>query len=882
MWMLHIGRARHPGPGPHDFPPGQLSVEFINVGGWLTSGDLALDSCAQFLAVAEHRLIPSRARSVCHQLRRAGHHSVWAPACQDKIVGGHAGVGVVSLGGAPLSLPSFVTPQFQEFFSLGRVLRTTLPTSQGGVVHLFIVYGYQGVEEDAEKLRLTDRLLQAVLAEAQVVCLGQPLLIAGDLNADPAVIPCLAKGISVGRYVDLALAHSLGAGVAPDVTCRFNQGEGTGTRRDFFVGCPGALAASQACFVTDRWFTPHFSVIARFRIGAWMADVACPIACQPIWPACWLDIHDWSSSSSSRLVQDVWDVYRNVLGVVPNDVVLALRDAVSRSAVDDFWSIWSRNAEAGLFRAYALAGGPTDAGSSAFLGRGLLRIRSRRLGGRAVGGTNSSRLYRACQSDEVDRHCAQFFINSSLSLVLLFRRRLKSVADVLKRYQESRHTKIRDQNPSLGYICPGEPHERSPNAPKFEDRSLEETEWQEQGAREAAWKLAKSVLKLKEHQRATFFSPSENRCLPASTLKPEEREFVVDSRASMHMISKEDLSNAEMDTLTKSSSPTIVITANGEVQTHEEAIVYVKELEKFLTMKVLDNTPAVLSLGKLCDENGYSYEWINGQKPHLIKDGIRIICNTENFVPIVVPGLSSSPSASSSTLRTSMKQESHSSSSSSSSSSSPSSPAVGEISVREREDAPNKDISPVPVSELVDDRSGKPEEIQANKTPKTNKKETTMERGNPCDSEIPHWLQEFRENLVDDEIPLQESSHDSSSHEVSSEPTAKRREDLGKHNVHTHFPKDRNCEIYKRTKITRAPCRRRNGEAVPRAANFGDLITADHKVLSDNCESRNNHRYAVVVQDLATQWIQAYPCKNKTSQETQRSLQKFLEPELEA
>ena len=90
----------------------------------------------------------------------------------------------------------------------------------------------------------------------------------------------------------------------------------------------------------------------------------------------------------------------------------------------------------------------------------------------------------------------------------------------------ARHTKIRDQNPSLGLICPGEHHQRSPNAPKFEDRSQEETELQEQGAREAAWKLAKSVLKLKEHERATFFSPSENRCLPASTLKPEEREFV--------------------------------------------------------------------------------------------------------------------------------------------------------------------------------------------------------------------------------------------------------------------------------------------------------------------------------------------------------------------
>ena len=57
-----------------------------------------------------------------------------------------------------------------------------------------------------------------------------------------------------------------------------------------------------------------------------------------------------------------------------------------------------------------------------------------------------------------------------------------------------------------------------------------------------------------------------------------------------------------MDTLTKSCSPAIVITAIGEVQTHEEAIVCVKELDTFLTMKVLENTPAVLSLGKLCDE----------------------------------------------------------------------------------------------------------------------------------------------------------------------------------------------------------------------------------------------------------------------------------------
>ena len=163
---------------------------------------------------------------------------------------------------------------------------------------------------------------------------------------------------------------------------------------------------------------------------------------------------------------------------------------------------------------------------------------------------------------------------------------LRKSSTISKPIQRVRFTKtvlhfanIRDTKWSLGVICPGDPHQRSPNAPNFEDRSQEETEWQERCAREAAWKLAKNVLKLKEHERATFFSPSENRCLPASTLKPEEREFVVDSGASMHMISKKDLNSAEMDTLTKSCSPTIVITASGEVQTHEEATMYVKELD---------------------------------------------------------------------------------------------------------------------------------------------------------------------------------------------------------------------------------------------------------------------------------------------------------------
>ena len=106
------------------------------------------------------------------------------------------------------------------------------------------------------------------------------------------------------------------------------------------------------------------------------------------------------------------------------------------------------------------------------------------------------------------------------------------------------------------------------------------------------------------------------------------------------------------------------------------------------TTKVLEDTPAVLSLGKLCDEHGYSNEWINGQKPHLIKNGIRIQCNTENFVPIVVPGLSTSSSSSShpSTSMTPSRQESHHSTSTSSSSSSPTTTASSDREIRERAD----------------------------------------------------------------------------------------------------------------------------------------------------------------------------------------------------
>ena len=84
LWLLWIGRAGHPGP----FGTGTLGLEALNVGGWPTHGDTALETSADFLAVSEHRLVNARVRAEWAALRRKGIHSVWAPASQE---GSHVG-----------------------------------------------------------------------------------------------------------------------------------------------------------------------------------------------------------------------------------------------------------------------------------------------------------------------------------------------------------------------------------------------------------------------------------------------------------------------------------------------------------------------------------------------------------------------------------------------------------------------------------------------------------------------------------------------------------------------------------------------------------------------------------------------------------------------
>ena len=100
----------------------------------------------------------------------------------------------------------------------------------------------------------------------------------------------------------------------------------------------------------------------------------------------------------------------------------------------------------------------------------------------------------------------------------------------------------------------------------------------------------------------------------------------------------------------------------------------------------------------------------------------------------------------------------------------------------------------------------------------------------------------------------------------------------------THFPKDPRCPICNQCKNTRAQCRRKkdHGEPdkLPEPKAFADSITADHKILNEDDESRSNDRVAMVVMDRFTKWLQGFAAPSKEAKEVIRDLQKFVGPQV--
>ena len=94
----------------------------------------------------------------------------------------------------------------------------------------------------------------------------------------------------------------------------------------------------------------------------------------------------------------------------------------------------------------------------------------------------------------------------------------------------------------------------------------------------------------------------------------------------------------------------MVLPACGEVHTNEEEQVFVHDQNLFVTVQLLEETPAVLSLGKHWEDHGYSYEWVSGQKPRLTKEEKTIVQNgqlrTSCCSKVIISSGSNSPSTS--------------------------------------------------------------------------------------------------------------------------------------------------------------------------------------------------------------------------------------------
>ena len=338
-----------------------------------------------------------------------------------------------------------------------------------------------------------------------------------------------------------------------------------------------------------------------------------------------------------------------------------------------------------------------------------------------------------------------------------------------------------------------------------------------------------------------------------------ERESVVDSGAGMHMVSKKELNSAELETVrvSKKSDDGDEGQRRGANKRRSHCA-----CQRIGLIRDSDasgrNTRISFAPEHLCKDHGYIYHWTSGQQPHVHQKGKKIGSKKTNDVSSVVPGLSTiSFTSSTPTSSTFSSQDSV---------------ICTENPATERSGSTSEESRRNPIH--------KPTE-----TENRHKSEGREEVQSDLLHDLLDWLQEFLEILVDESSPSEPrgnpapKDHDtsSSSHELPMESRAKVDPGSGKHSIYAHFPKDPNFGICLKTKITRASCRIRAGTGVPKAENGDFLITADHKVLSQGSESRNNHRCAVVVQDSATQWLQSYPCKTKTSQETQKSLMKFLE-----
>ena len=163
----------------------------------------------------------------------------------------------------------FATAAFQSFVVLGRLVRSVLPKGNGRLMQSVVAYGLYRADEDAEKLEMTDQLFDAAACELAVLSRDQPCLIAGDINVEPTMIPCLSKGILAGLWIDLESSWARATGAEAAVTCKRDSGLGWEV--------PGEISS----LVALRRLLPWVGVGSTVVAGYGLILLSVPLLCLP-------------------------------------------------------------------------------------------------------------------------------------------------------------------------------------------------------------------------------------------------------------------------------------------------------------------------------------------------------------------------------------------------------------------------------------------------------------------------------------------------------------------------------------------------------------------------------------------------------------------------
>ena len=161
---------------------------------------------------------------------------------------------------------------------------------------------------------------------------------------------------------------------------------------------------------------------------------------------------------------------------------------------------------------------------------------------------------------------------------------------------------------SIGVIQTASQNQRNPNAPTFEERSIEWTSSMKEKNKESSLvffhKSGHKVPGSYSENRSRFFKPSPaiNVSSP-SFAASNESGFIVDPGASLHMMSKKwfDSRRAGTDTKVEGSISYYECTWNYLYGWRSNSIC-VCDLDMFVQTQLLKESPVVLSLGKLCEE----------------------------------------------------------------------------------------------------------------------------------------------------------------------------------------------------------------------------------------------------------------------------------------